>query len=54
MNAEIIARRSPIEILLIEDNSGDIRLAVEAFKDAELPNRVSVARDGDEALGILA
>jgi len=43
----------PIEILLVEDNSGDIRLTLEAFKDAELPNHVSVVRDGEEALAFL-
>jgi CheY-like chemotaxis protein len=53
MNSEIMAVRHPIEILLVEDNAGDIRLAVEAFKDAELPNHVSVVRDGEEALAFL-
>jgi CheY-like chemotaxis protein len=52
-NAEIISGRPPVEILLVEDNAGDIRLAVEAFKDAELPNHVSVVRDGEEALAFL-
>jgi len=45
--------KHPIEILLVEDNAGDIRLAVEAFKDAELPSHVSVVRDGEEALAFL-
>jgi chemotaxis family two-component system response regulator Rcp1 len=53
MNPETISERPPIEILLVEDNAGDIRLAVEAFKDAEVPNHVSVARDGEEALAFL-
>jgi CheY-like chemotaxis protein len=47
------AAKRPVEILLVEDNAGDIRLAVEAFKDAELPNHVSVVRDGEEALAFL-
>ena len=42
-----------IEILLVEDNPGDVRLAQEAFKDAKLRNRISVAKDGSEALNIL-
>ena len=44
---------SAVEILLVEDNAGDIRLTMEAFKDTELPNHVSVARDGEEALAFL-
>jgi CheY-like chemotaxis protein len=48
-----MAAKQPIEILLVEDNAGDIRLAVEAFKDAQLPNHVSVVRDGEEALAFL-
>ena len=53
MNTEIMASRHPIEILLLEDNSGDVRLALEAFKDAELANHVSVVRAGEEALAFL-
>jgi CheY-like chemotaxis protein len=53
MNTETLPAKHPIEILLIEDNAGDIRLAVEAFKDAALPNHVSVVRDGEEALAFL-
>jgi CheY-like chemotaxis protein len=48
-----MSERPPIEILLVEDNAGDIRLAIEAFKDAEVPNHVSVVRDGEEALAFL-
>jgi CheY-like chemotaxis protein len=43
----------PIEILLIEDNPGDVRLTTEAFKDGKLANRVTVARDGAEAMALL-
>jgi CheY-like chemotaxis protein len=42
-----------IEILLVEDNHGDVRLTVEAFKDAKLVNRLSVVEDGVEALAFL-
>jgi CheY-like chemotaxis protein len=44
---------SPIEILLIEDNVGDARLAQEALKDSKLLNNVSVVEDGVEAMDFL-
>lgn len=40
-------------ILLVEDNRGDIRLIQEAFKDAQTPCEVTVARDGVEAMAYL-
>jgi CheY-like chemotaxis protein len=43
----------PIEILLIEDNPGDIRLTVEALKEGKVTNNLSVTRDGEEALDCL-
>jgi two-component system response regulator len=42
-----------IEILLVEDNPGDIRLTKEALKDSKLQNNLSLARDGVEALAFL-
>ena len=45
--------RPPIEILLVEDNAADVRLTIEALKDARVPNRLHVARDGVEALRML-
>ena len=42
-----------IEILLVEDNPADIRLATEVLKDAKLRNTIHVARDGIEALQFL-
>jgi two-component system, chemotaxis family, response regulator Rcp1 len=42
--------QAPLEILLVEDNLGDIRLAEEIFKECEVPNHLSVARDGEEAM----
>jgi two-component system, chemotaxis family, response regulator Rcp1 len=42
-----------IEILLVEDNPGDVRLTLEAFKEAEVPNNFSVVNDGVEALSYL-
>lgn len=41
------------EILLVEDNPGDVRLTLEAFKEGKLANKVSVAGDGVEALDYL-
>ena len=43
----------PIEILLVEDNPGDVRIAVEALKDCHVPNRLSVTEDGVEAIRFL-
>jgi chemotaxis family two-component system response regulator Rcp1 len=43
----------PIEILLVEDNPGDVRLTQEAFKEGKVSNKLSVARDGVEALAFL-
>lgn len=43
----------PIEILLVEDNPGDVRLTIEALKEGRVRNRLSVARDGVEALAFL-
>ena len=43
----------PIDILLVEDNPGDVRLAREALKDSKLLNRLHHAADGEEALNFL-
>jgi len=43
----------PIEILVVDDNPGDLRLTVEALKDSRLPNRLYTARDGIEAITLL-
>jgi len=42
-----------IEILLVEDNPGDVRLTQEALKEAKIRNRLSVAGDGVEAMAFL-
>ncbi len=42
-----------IEILLVEDNPGDIRLTQEALKDAKVRNHLSVVNDGEQALDFL-
>lgn len=43
----------PIDILLVEDNPGDIRLTREALKDAKVNNVLTVVGDGIEALALL-
>jgi two-component system, chemotaxis family, response regulator Rcp1 len=42
-----------IEILLVEDNPGDVRLVREVFKDAKVANNIHVAEDGVEAMAFL-
>jgi len=46
-------RRRPIEILLVEDNPGDVRLMMEILKEGLTLSHLTVARDGDEALALL-
>lgn len=43
----------PVEILLVEDNPGDVRLAQEGLKEGKIRNHLSVVRDGEEALAYL-
>jgi len=47
------AELSPIEILLVEDNPNDVEITVRALKKGQVRNRLTVARDGQEALDIL-
>ena len=42
-----------VEILLIEDNPGDVRLTVEALKESKIINNLNVVYDGIEALSYL-
>jgi CheY-like chemotaxis protein len=51
MGMEAIGKE--IEILLVEDSPGDIRLTIEALKDGKIHNRLSVVNDGVEALAFL-
>ncbi|MBN1273303.1 MAG: response regulator [Candidatus Aminicenantes bacterium] len=43
----------PIEILLVEDNPGDVRLMMEALKDCKVQNHIHVVEDGAEALDFI-
>jgi len=43
----------PVHILLVEDNPNDVEITVRALKKGQVSNRLTVARDGREALDIL-
>ena len=43
-------QESSIDVLLVEDNRGDVRLTQEAFRDANASIRLHVASDGVEAM----
>jgi CheY-like chemotaxis protein len=43
----------PVEILLVEDNPGDVRLILEAFREGKIYNHMNVVNDGVEALAFL-
>jgi chemotaxis family two-component system response regulator Rcp1 len=42
-----------VEIMLIEDNPGDVRLVKEALADSKILNNLHVAMDGEQALKML-
>jgi two-component system, chemotaxis family, response regulator Rcp1 len=43
----------PMEILLVEDNPGDVRFTAEVLKEAQVSNNLSIAKDGVEAIAFL-
>jgi chemotaxis family two-component system response regulator Rcp1 len=47
------AGKRPVEILLVEDNPGDVNLLEEAFKTSRFPIHLSVVQDGEQALNFL-
>ena len=49
----MIKLRRPINILLVEDNPGDVRLTQEAFREGNITVNLDVARDGVEAIAYL-
>ncbi len=51
MNAR--SRDHGIEILLVEDNPGDVRLTKEALKEGKILNNLNVVTDGVEAVAFL-
>lgn len=49
----LVKHARPIEILLVEDNEGDVYLTKRAFEEAKIINNLHIATDGEEALAIL-
>jgi CheY-like chemotaxis protein len=43
----------PAELLLVEDNPGDVRLTIEALKEGKVINNLTVVKDGEEAIAVL-
>ncbi len=52
MNSDLQSWQA-IEILLVEDNPGDVRLTVEGLNEGKVRNNLHVAKDGVEALAFL-
>ena len=48
-----IQETKPVEILLVEDNDGDIFLTKKAFEKAKIANNICVAKDGEIAVQML-
>lgn len=44
---------TPIEVLLVEDDPGDVLMTCEALAEHKVANRLNVVSDGDEALAYL-
>lgn len=49
----LVRGSTSIEILLVEDNPGDVRLTQEALRESKVLNHLAVAKDGVEALEML-
>jgi chemotaxis family two-component system response regulator Rcp1 len=47
-----MAEARAVEILLVEDNPGDVRLTIEALKEGKVSNNLQIA-DGEEAMALL-
>ena len=47
------ANGTPIEVLLVEDDPGDVLMTQEAFEEHKVRNRLNVVSDGSEALAYL-
>lgn len=50
---ELESQARPFEILLVEDNPGDVLLEQEALRELTVPIRVHLAADGAEAMAFL-
>lgn len=51
MSTQVMGR--PVEILMVEDNPGDVRLTIEALKEGKMSNNLHVVGDGVEAMAWL-
>jgi chemotaxis family two-component system response regulator Rcp1 len=51
MNPETVGR--PMEILLVEDNLEDAGMTIQALREGEFQSRVSLVKDGEEAMEFL-
>jgi len=49
----MVERNGPIEILLVEDNPGDVRLTKEALKEGKVYSNLHTVKDGVEAMDFL-
>lgn len=49
----MVKKTRPVNILLIEDNPGDVRLTQETFKEGKLAVNLDVVMDGVEAINFL-
>ena len=49
----MVERNGPIEILLVEDNPGDVRLTKEALKEGQVYSNLHTVKDGVEAMEFL-
>jgi DNA-binding NtrC family response regulator len=53
MNTRSTVAEKPIELLLVEDNPGDVRLIQEVFKDSKFPIHINTVQTGEDALDFL-
>jgi two-component system, chemotaxis family, response regulator Rcp1 len=49
----MVERNGPIEILLVEDNPGDVRLTKEALREGKVYSNLHTVKDGVEAMEFL-
>ncbi len=49
----LVENPKPVQILLVEDSPGDVRLTMEALREGKICNNLFVVRDGVEALEFL-
>ncbi|WP_035994072.1 response regulator [Leptolyngbya sp. KIOST-1] len=53
MSKPVVESLNPIEILLVEDNPGDIRLTQEVLREGQIDNHLNVVDDGEKAIAFL-